>query len=107
MLTVGRSRRGVSQLMKFRFQFRLKTIFVLVALAAVYLSSYFYLSRRGFTLSDDVGVSGVYFVVPESPGHSIANRFCVCVYFPIILIDYYLGDGRWPASDMDVWEHHA
>ena len=85
-------------------QFHLRTIFALTAIVAVYFASYFYLSRRGFEQSDDVGVAGVYFVVPEDPVRSVGNRFCVVIYFPMIVLDYATGQGRWPASHDEVYK---
>jgi hypothetical protein len=84
-------------------RFRLRTIFVLTAIAAVYFASYFFLSRLGFEQSDDLGVAGVYFVVPDTPLRAVANRFCVVIYFPMIVLDCEVGQGRWPASHDEVF----
>ncbi len=84
-------------------QFRLRTIFVLTAIAAVYFASYFYLSRLGFDQSEDVGVAGVYFVVPDTPIRSVANRFCVVVHYPMVVLDCAAGQGRWPASHDEIF----
>ena len=73
--------------------------FIVLAILLVYVSSYYVLSRRGFAISDAVGGKCLYFFEP-CPGAfwEFAHHSCVFLYYPLIVVDKWLGTGREPAK---------
>ena len=73
---------------------------VIFTLLFVYVVSYVVLSRRGFKVSDRYDMEGFYFFVPEDTDRwRCAERTVRALYFPLIYLDYWIGTGRWPASE--------
>jgi hypothetical protein len=76
---------------------------VLLVLLAIYVSSYTILSRRGFALSDRWDMEGFYFLLPENTDEwRFWNDALVRFYYPLILIDNWLGTGR-PIASEPLW----
>jgi hypothetical protein len=72
----------------------------LVLALLCYVGSYLALSRVGFAWADQYGAKGFYFVEPRDTRlWRLENSTCVCVYCPLIIIDNWLGTGRWPGSE--------
>jgi hypothetical protein len=68
---------------------------VLVCLLAVYVGSYVVLSRRGMAMSEAAGFAGFYFFPPEdTDAWRRMNYGCVYVYYPLIMIDNWIGTGK-------------
>jgi hypothetical protein len=66
----------------------------------VYVGSYLVLSRRGFAEARQYHAKGFYFFTPRpTAGWRNSNYACVCVYYPLILVDNCLGTGDWPAAE--------
>ena len=73
---------------------------LLVALLIAYVSSYAVLSRRGFAQSDVRNADGFYFIPPEdSDQWRFWNYTLVRFYYPLILIDNWIGTGRSIAAE--------
>lgn len=73
---------------------------VLVGLLIGYVVSYLVLSRRGFAEAEAFGGDGVYFFPPEDTNTwRIWNYGLVRFYYPLILIDNWLGTGKEVACE--------
>jgi hypothetical protein len=73
---------------------------VLVGLLITYVGSYFVLSRRGFAEAEAFGYGGFYFFPPkDSYTWRICNYGLVGFYYPLILIDNWLGTGKGVACE--------
>jgi len=73
---------------------------LLAALLIAYVSSYAILSRRGFAEADAAGWEGFYFYPPEdSDQWRFRNYTLVNFYYPLILIDNWIGTGRAIAAE--------
>lgn len=73
---------------------------VLAAILLLYVGSYLVLSRHGFAQTDKLGAKGFWFFEPRDSGlWRLSNYGCVCIYFPLIVVDNCLGTGRWPAKE--------
>jgi len=73
---------------------------VLVSLLIAYVGSYLVLSRRGAALTEAMGGAGFYFFPPENTDRWRAwNYGLVAFYYPLILIEDWLGTGRGVASE--------
>lgn len=74
---------------------------VLVGLLIAYLGSYLALSRRAFAESERLGCEGFYFFLP--PKDTTTWRACnyglVAFYYPLIMIEQWLGTGKCPAGE--------
>jgi len=76
---------------------------LLAVLLTVYISSYVVLSRRGFAQSDAWETEGFYFLTPENTDEwRFRNYPLVRVYYPLILIDNWIGTGR-PIASEPLW----
>jgi hypothetical protein len=68
---------------------------ILICLLAVYVGSYLALSRAGFAYADAYDMNGFYFSPPENSDRwRFWNYTCVRLYYPLILVDNWLGTGR-------------
>ncbi len=70
---------------------------LLLALILAYVGSYLVLSRRGFAQSEALGLGrdGFYFFPPQETASWRAwNYGCVRFYYPLIVLDVWLGTGR-------------
>lgn len=75
-------------------------LMIVLALVAFYLGSYLVLSRRGFADADRVNGVGFHFFSPQdSAAWRMCHRGCVVIYYPLIVIDNWLGTGRPVASE--------
>ena len=64
-------------------------------LLAMYVTSYIIFSRIALARCEAVGCSGLYFFVPEdSEAWQTKNYGCVCFYYPLIIIDEWIGTGK-------------
>jgi len=63
-----------------------------------YVGSYAVLSRRAFQRADETNAEGFYFVEPTSDVACRVHELCSIVYFPLIVVEQWLGTGRPPAS---------
>ena len=77
------------------------TIIVLIAwLLGLYGGSYYVLSRRAFVQADVWDCEGFYFLPPRNTDEwRFWNYTLVRVYYPLILIDNWIGTGRGVASE--------
>jgi hypothetical protein len=73
---------------------------IVVALMLLYVGSYLALSRQGFAQADQWYAKGFCFFTPRDSGlWRVSNYGCIAIYYPLIVVDNYLGTGRWPAKD--------
>ena len=72
------------------------TIIVLIAwLLGLYVGSYYVLSRRAFVQADAWNAEGFYFLPPRNTDEwRFWNYTLVRFYYPLILIDNWIGTGR-------------
>jgi hypothetical protein len=67
---------------------------------ALYVASYVWLSRRGYSEADQFRAKGFYYLSPEdSQAWRLKNYGCVALFGPLNAIDRALGWGRGPASE--------
>jgi hypothetical protein len=85
----------------FRDKRRRQIILFLIAMMVVaYVGSYVVLSRRGFAEADEAGLLGFYFVPYEDTETWWPRNYTlVCIYYPLIFIDYQIGTGRLPGCE--------
>jgi hypothetical protein len=75
-----------------------KVWLTLLCLLLAYVTSYVVLSRRGIAFSQRVGCEGFWFFPPDGTNTwRLMNYGCVCFYYPLIVIDNWIGTGR-PAA---------
>jgi hypothetical protein len=78
---------------------RLLLVFVALLLL-LYVGSYVVLSRRGHAEADKYNIHGFYYVYPEdSRAWRLKNYGCVYLFWPLNVVDRWLGFGRYPASE--------
>ena len=78
-------------------------VFLCVFIAA-YVTSYVWLSRRGYAEADQHGFIGFYYFVPEdSDAWRYKNNSCISLYWPLNFVDRFVGIGRYPASE-PLWD---
>ncbi len=83
---------------------RQNCLIVLLCLLLAYVGSYVVLSRRGMAWSEMHGCKGFYFFPPEeSNSWRIKHYGCVCLYYPLNLIDNLLGLGTPMALSEPMW----
>jgi hypothetical protein len=75
-----------------------KLSIVMCVAAALYVGSYYRLSRIGFREADRWNVDGFYFCDLTNPELDDVNQALATFYRPLIAIDVALGTGRRPAS---------
>jgi hypothetical protein len=76
---------------------------ILLVLLAAYIGSYLVLSRRGFAQADEWNAIGFYFFTPrETTTWRVCNYGCAKLYYPLIVIDNWLGIGR-PVASEPLW----
>jgi hypothetical protein len=76
----------------------------LATLLIIYLTSYVGLSRHGFTKSDAIGLTGLWFFAPEDgTGWRRLHYTCVVLFLPLIAIDNLIGTGRPPVNE-PIWD---
>jgi hypothetical protein len=76
---------------------------LLAVFLVAYVSSYAVLSRRGFAQSDLWEIGGFYFLPPEDTDEwRFWNFALVRVYYPLIVIDNWIGTGR-PIASEPLW----
>jgi len=69
-------------------------------LLLLYVGSYAALSRRGYAEADQYHMKGFYYFSPEeSDAWRWKNYGCVKLFWPINVVDRWLGFGRHPASE--------
>jgi hypothetical protein len=79
---------------------RKRLVIALALLALSYLISYFIISRRGYSEADRLGLAGFYYLTPEdSDSWRWKNYGCVVIFYPVNLVDQWLGTGRAPAKE--------
>jgi hypothetical protein len=77
-----------------------KLKFIIAILLAAYLSSYLWLSRRGYAEADQYHMKGFYYFFPEdSDAWRRKNYACVYLFWPLNAVDQSLGIGRDPAYE--------
>ena len=83
---------------------RLASLCLGIALA-LYVGSYYVLSRQGFRQADREKWHGFYFVNPPRDSRSWRqwNYSLVTFYFPLIWVDNAMGTGYPPASEPLWW----
>ena len=68
---------------------------MLLYLLIAYVGSYVVLSRRGVAMCERAGWQGFYFFPPEdTDAWRWMNNGCVCFYYPLIVIDDWIGAGK-------------
>jgi hypothetical protein len=68
---------------------------VLLCLFVGYVTSYIVLSHRGVALCKAQEVSGFYFFLPNNSDHwRLTNYGCVYFYYPLIIVDDWIGMGK-------------
>jgi hypothetical protein len=73
---------------------------VVCVLLAVYIGSYLWLSRRAYAAADQYGMQAFYYFSPEeSDTWRFKNYGCVALFWPLNMVDWKLGFGRYPASE--------
>jgi hypothetical protein len=73
---------------------------LLATLLMAYVGSYLILSRRGIAETEAVGGEGFYFFPPENTDHWRAwNYGLAALYYPLSVIDEWLGTGKGVASE--------
>ena len=77
-----------------------RLLLVLGALLVLYVGSYVALSRRGYAEADQCHLQGFYYSCPEdSDAWRLRNCTCVYLFWPLNIVDRWLGLGRCPASE--------
>jgi len=81
-----------------------RLLYIWLALIILYVTSYGFLSRRGFAISDKYGYEGFYFLEPRPTAlWQLWNYRLVAFYYPCIFVDYnVLGIGR-PIASTPKW----
>jgi hypothetical protein len=70
------------------------------ALLLLYVGTYVALSRRGYAEADRYNMKGFYYFFPEdSDAWRLKNYGCVCLFWPLNVVDQRLGLGRHPGSE--------
>jgi hypothetical protein len=71
-----------------------------VLLMALYIGSYISLSRRGYAEAGQYNMTGFYYFTPaNSDNWRFKNYGCVYLFWPLNVIDRWIGPGRYPASE--------
>ncbi len=79
---------------------RKRQTLIIVALFLAYLASYIWLSRRGYAAADQFGIKGFYYFLPEdSAAWRFKNYGCMCLFYPLNILDQVLGTGRSPGAE--------
>src|SRR4051794_14306942 len=79
---------------------RKKLVLALTLLLIAYVSSYLWLSRRGYAEADQHGMAGFYYLFPENTDAWRSKNYgCVLLFSPLNWVDRALGFGRFPASE--------
>jgi hypothetical protein len=69
-------------------------------LVLLYVGSYVALSRRGYAEADQYNMKGFYYFFPaDSDAWRLKNYSCVYLFWPLNVVDRWLGLGRSPASE--------
>ena len=69
-------------------------------LLLLYVGSYLALSRRGYAEADQYHMKGFYYFFPEdSDAWRLKNYACVYLFWPLNVVDRWLGFGRYPAAE--------
>ena len=76
-------------------------LWVFGALLLLYVGSYAALSRRGYAEADQYNMKGgfYYFTPEDSDAWRWKNYGCVYLFWPLNVVDRWLGLGRYPASE--------
>ena len=78
--------------------------FILLCLFTAYVTSYIVYSRRAFSRCEAVGFVGFYFIPPENTDvWRIKNYGCVLFYYPLIVVDEWIGTGKGVAWGEPLW----
>ena len=79
---------------------RTKLVLTVAPLLVAYLSSYLWLSRRGYAEADTYNIVGFYYLPPKnSDAWRYENYGCVFLFRPLNVVDRLLGYGRYPAAE--------
>jgi hypothetical protein len=79
---------------------RRRPVLFVVAFLLLYVGSYFALSRQGFAHAREWNARGFWFFEPrDSDPWRASNYGCVGIYYPLILVDNWMGTGMWPAKE--------
>ena len=71
-----------------------------VMLLLIYVTVYTVVSRQGYAEAARVNSEGFYYFSPEDSGRwRTLNGTCLLVFWPINMLDAYLGWGRCPATE--------
>ena len=69
-------------------------------LLLLYVGSYVVLSRRGYAEADRYNMKGFYYFFPEdSDAWRLKNYGCVYLFWPLNVVDRWLGFGRCPSPE--------
>jgi len=75
-------------------------VIIFAFLVLSYFTSYFIISRRGYFEADRYSFKGFYYFTPEdSDSWRWKNYGCVVVFYPLNLVDQWIGTGRTPAKE--------
>lgn len=73
-------------------------------LLVIYVGSYVILSRQGYAQADQFKMKGFYYFMPEdTDSWRFWNFACVYLYWPLNVVDCWIGLGRYPASE-PLWQ---
>jgi hypothetical protein len=75
------------------------------AALALYVGSYVVLSRVGYHHMKATDGLAFYYVEPTTPSRLQFHRFCRVLFFPIWLVDYFIGTGYPPDSGPERLSH--
>ena len=65
-----------------------------LVLKTFYVSSYLYMSRKGYKEADRYGIKGFYYVFPEDDEEHRKHLFYYNLYRPLMEVDAAMGTGR-------------
>jgi hypothetical protein len=74
-------------------------LFAIIGLLAIYVTTYFVMSRRGYQQSRAVGFKGFFFVLPHNEWYLQINRVCQIVFYPLVQAELMMGTGEHPAGE--------
>jgi hypothetical protein len=79
-------------------------ILVLSLVFLTYLTSYLVISRHAYAQAEQSGIKGFYYFTPENADSwRWKNYGFIVFYYPINVVDQWLGTGRAPAKE-PLWQ---
>ena len=80
--------------------FRGRFVIFGAVLLLLYVGSYLVLSRRAFGEARSDNSTGFYFFQPQDTDlWRYSNGTCIYLYYPLLLIERWLGTGQWPSCE--------